>query len=412
MPESGGLPSGTVTFLFTDLEGSTRLWEEHPDAMHDALARHDELLRSAIESHHGHVVKTTGDGFHAAFSTARDAVLAAVSAQVALYGEAWSDTGPLRVRMGLHTGEARHRGGDYFGPELNRAARIMSAGHGGQVLLSHATEELVRDALADGCELVSLGEHQLRDLGRPEVLFQLTHADLQRDFGRVRSLDAYPGNLPLQVTSFVGRAGDMESVISALEEARLVTLTGVGGVGKTRLALQVAGELLPKFPDGSWLVELATAGDADALVQVVATVVGVTSHPTVSLESRVLHRLRDQHLLLVLDNCEHLLDAASRMASAILRECGAVRLLATSREPLDVDGEHVARVRSLPLPESADGSTTEDAATRCDCSWSALAARNRISRSTRRPSARSPRSAAGWTASRWRSSWPRPASCR
>ena len=253
------LPSGTVTFLFTDLEGSTRLWEEHPDAMHGALARHDELVREAIEAHGGHVVKTTGDGFHAAFATARDALDAAVAAQLALTAEPWASTGRLRARMGVHTGEAQRREGDYYGTALNRAARIMSAGHGDQIVLSRATEELVGEALPGGCALIDLGEHRLRDLGRPEALFQLAHPDLRRDFAPLRSLDAFPGNLPLQVSSFIGREEDVSRVVGALDEARIVTLTGVGGVGKTRLALQSAAEVLPQFRDGAWVAELASA---------------------------------------------------------------------------------------------------------------------------------------------------------
>ncbi len=358
------LPTGTVTFLFTDLEGSTRLWEDHPDAMHDALARHDELVREAIESHAGHVVKTTGDGFHAAFATARDALDAALAAQLALSAEQWASTGRLRARMGVHTGEAQHREGDYYGTVLNRAARIMSAGHGDQIVLSCATEELVGDALPAGCELIDLGEHRLRDLGRPEALFQLAHSDLRRDFAPLRALDAFPGNLPLQVSSFIGREEDVSRVAGALDGARIVTLTGVGGVGKTRLALQSAADVLPRFCDGAWVAELASADNPEALVQVVAAALRVSPHPTTPLDTRIRDSLRDKQLLVVLDNCEHLLDAASRLADGILRECPKVRILATSRESLDLDGERVVRVRSLPLPESsadAEGADAVDA---------------------------------------------------
>ncbi len=355
------LPSGTVTFLFTDLEGSTRLWEEHPDAMHDALARHDEIMREAIESHAGQVVKTTGDGFHAAFGTARNAVDAALAAQLALTAEQWASTGRLRSRMGVHTGEAQHRAGDYYGTALNRAARIMSAGHGDQIVLSRATEELVGDALPRGCELVDLGEHRLRDLGRAEALFQLVHPDLRRDFAPLRTLDAFPGNLPLQVSSFIGRGEDVSRVVGALDEARLVTLTGVGGVGKTRLALQSAAEVLPRFRDGVWVAELASADTPEALVQVVAAALRVSAHPMTPLDTRIRDSLRDKQLLVVLDNCEHLLDAATRLADGILRDCLNVRILATSRESLDLDGERVVRVRSLPLPDPAADVETVDA---------------------------------------------------
>ena len=355
------LPTGTVTFLFTDLEGSTRLWEDHPDSMHGALARHDEIVREAIESHSGQVVKTTGDGFHAAFATARNALDAALAAQRALTAEPWSSTGRLRARMGVHTGEAQHREGDYYGTVLNRAARIMSAGHGDQIVLSRATEELVGDALPAGCELIDLGEHRLRDLGRPEALFQLAHPDLRRDFAPLRALDAFPGNLPLQVNSFIGREDDVSRVVAALNEARIVTLTGVGGVGKTRLALQSAAEALPKFRDGAWVAELASADNHETLLQVVAAALRVSPHPTTPLDARIRDSLRDKQLLVVLDNCEHLLDAATRLADGILRECPNIRILATSRESLDLDGERVVRVRSLPLPDPAADAEGADA---------------------------------------------------
>ena len=241
------LPSGTVTFLFTDLEGSTRQWEDHPDAMHDALARHDEILREAIESHAGHVVKTTGDGFHAAFATAHDAIGAAVFGELALASEQWGEPGPLRVRMGVHTGEAQHRSGDYYGTALNRAARLMTVAHGGQVVVSGAVEELARDALPEAVTLADLGQHRLRDLGRPEHVFQVLHPDLVHDFPPLRSVESYPTNLPLQLTTFVGRDDELAEVAHAIDAVRIVTLTGVGGVGKTRLAVQTAAELLPDF---------------------------------------------------------------------------------------------------------------------------------------------------------------------
>ena len=265
------LPTGTVTFLFTDLEGSTRLWEEHPDAMQAALARHDGILRDAIAAHDGAIVKTTGDGVHAAFATAANAIDAAVDAQLALGSEEWGATGSLRVRMGIHTGAAEARDGDYYGTAVNRAARVMSVAHGGQVIVTRATNELVRDSRH---EVVDLGDHRLRDLGEPEHVFQVTHPDLARDFPRLRSVDAYPTNLPLQATSFVGRDDDIVDVAKALEDARVVTLTGVGGVGKTRLAVQTAAELLPRFRDGAWLCELGPLSDPAGLPDVLAAALG------------------------------------------------------------------------------------------------------------------------------------------
>ena len=215
MPGSGGPPSGTVTFLFTDLEGSTRLWEEHPDGMRAALARHDEILRDAVTSHGGRIVKATGDGVHAVFSAAGDAGHAAIQAQRAMSIEPWEATGQLRVRMGIHTGEVEHRDGDYYGSAVNRAARLAAAAHGGQVIASLASEELIRDSLASDVRLVDLGEHRLRDLTRLERVFELRAQEMERDFPRLRSLEVYSGNLPVQLTSFVGRDEDLASVARA-----------------------------------------------------------------------------------------------------------------------------------------------------------------------------------------------------
>ena len=352
------LPSGTVTFLFTDLEGSTRLWEEHPEAMKAALARHDGILQAAVAQHDGHVVKTTGDGLHAAFSTVHEALAAAIEAQRGLTTEEWSGVERLGVRMGLHTGEADVRDDDYYGTSVNRAARLAGVAHGGQVVVSHATEELVRDLLPAGVALMDLGEHHLRDLARPERVFQVCVPGLLVEFPPLRSLDAFPGNLPSRATSFVGREKDLGKVASALHDAPLVTLTGVGGVGKTRLALQVAAEVLPQYPDGAWLCELAAANAPDALVQMVAAGLGVPNRSGMDLAGSVVEYLRSKALLLVLDNCEHLLDAAGDLAQHIVETCPDVRPLATSREGLAVDGEQVIPLRSLGLP----GATSDAAA--------------------------------------------------
>ncbi|HXY95127.1 MAG TPA: adenylate/guanylate cyclase domain-containing protein, partial [Acidimicrobiia bacterium] len=343
--------SETVTFLFTDLEGSTRLWEEHPGAMRDALARHDEILREAITSHGGHVVKTTGDGAHAAFTSAGDAVGAAVAAQLALGAEDWSAVDGLRVRMGVHTGPAEARDGDYYGTAVNRAARLMSAAHGGQVLVSLATEEHLRDSGSDAVELVELGEVRLRDLSRPERVYQVTVPGLEAEFPPLRSLDAFPSNLPVQTSSFVGRDDEVRAVAEALEGSRMVTLTGVGGVGKTRLGVQVAAEVLPAFPDGAWLCELAAASDDEAMAQVVAAALGALAGADADINERIVEYLRNKQALVVLDNCEHLLGAVARLADAILRRCPGVSLVATSREGLGVEGERVWPLRSLALPD-------------------------------------------------------------
>jgi predicted ATPase/class 3 adenylate cyclase len=344
------LPSGTVTFLFTDLEGSTRLWEEEPAAMRHALERHDSILREEIDSRRGHIVKTTGDGVHAAFETAADAVAAAVAMQLALGRESWPVTGPLMVRMGIHTGEADLRDGDYYGTALNRAARLMSIAHGGQIVVSLATSELVRDT---GVQLIDLGDHRLRDLGHPEHVYQVSHPELPPSFPALQSIGNLPSNLPLQTTSFVGREDDMAQVSEALLNTRLVTLTGVGGVGKTRLAVQVAAEVLPRYRDGAWLCELGPLRDEEGLADLVAGALAIGPRPGLSTMDTIVERLRTKQLLLVLDNCEHLISAASTFTDALLGACPDIRVLATSREGLGVRGEHQITVRSLdPVVES------------------------------------------------------------
>jgi predicted ATPase/class 3 adenylate cyclase len=337
--------------LFTDLEGSTRLWEEQPDAMRVGLARHDELLREVIEARRGHVVKTTGDGVYAVFGTASDAIDAALAAQLALRDEAWGPTGPLRVRMGLHTGAAEIRGDDYHGTAVNKAARVMDVANGGQVLVSAATAELVRDGLGEGVGLVDLGEHRLRDLSRAERLFQLVHPGLPREFGRLRTVDAYPGNLPSQPSSLIGREDELERVGDALARSAVVTLTGVGGVGKTRLALQVAAELVPRFRDGAWLCELQMVRDPAAVADAVAAVFRVSARAGATLEESLIAYLRDQQLLIVLDNCEHLLRPVASLVAGIVAACSGVRVLATSREGLNLRSEQILVVPSLSVPE-------------------------------------------------------------
>ena len=269
------LPLGTVTFLFTDLEGSTRLWEERPEAMRDAVASHDAIVRDAIESHRGVVLSTMGDGMAAAFASAGDAVGAALEAQLRMGAWEWGEAGPLRARMGLHAGEAELRpDGQYVNQPLNRCARLMGIAHGGQVVVSETVESLVVGTLPAEVDLVALGEHRLRDLTRAFEVFQVIHPALAREFPPLRSLNVLPGNLPVQLTSFIGRQDEVAAIATALESARLVTLTGVGGVGKTRLASQVAAELLPGYPDGAWLCELAAASDAEGMAQVVAATLG------------------------------------------------------------------------------------------------------------------------------------------
>jgi predicted ATPase/class 3 adenylate cyclase len=337
-----------LVFLFTDVEGSSQLWEKHASGMEIALAEHDAILRKAIAAG-GNVFATMGDGMAAAFSSAEEAVKAAVAAQRAFRAHDWGPTGPIRVRMGIHAGPAQHREGDYFGRTLNRCARLMAIGHGGQILVSSAA----RAELPAGLALVDLGVHRLRDLGDPEQVFQVVADGLEDRFPPLQSLDARPGNLPLQPTSFVGRDGDVDAVIEALTTHRVATLAGVGGVGKTRLAVQVAAEMSQRFADGTWLCELAPISDPDSVPHVLAGVLGVQPEAGASMTEAVLNRLVYAEMLIVFDNCEHLLDAAGLLIEAIVHRCPRVVVLSTSREPLGVDGEKIIPVKSLPLDASA-----------------------------------------------------------
>ena len=354
-------PTGTVTFLFTDIEGSTKLWEQHPDAMRPALARHDDLLRRSIEASGGYVFRTVGDAFCAAFPTASQALAASLFAQLALAAEPWETETPLSVRMALHTGAAEERGGDYFGQPLNRVARLMAAGHGGQVLLSEVTHGLVRDALPPNVSLSDLGRHRLKDLGRPEQVFHLRHPSLPAEFAPLRSLDnpALPNNLPQQTTSFIGRERQVAEVEALLGKTRLLTLTGAGGSGKTRLSLQVAADLLDGEGDGVWLVELAALSDPALVPQAVADVLRVKEQAGQPIRRTLVEALKPKRLLLLLDNCEHLISACASLAADLLRACPGVHLLASSREPLNVAGEQTYRVPSLSMPDPKQAQTAE-----------------------------------------------------
>ena len=345
------LPTGTITFLFSDIEGSTRKWERHPDAMRRALAQHDRLLRAAFESCGGYVFKTIGDAFCVAFDTAQNGLTGALEAQRALHAAVWEEIGEMKVRMALHTGAAEHRDDDYFGQSLNRVARILSAAHGGQVLLSLATQELVRDLLPHGVQLRHLGEHRLRDLARPEHLYQLLAADLPAEFPALRSLESIPNNLPVQLTSFIGREREMAEVKRLLASTRLLTLSGTGGTGKTRLSLQVAAELLDTFPDGVWFVEFATIDDPTLVVETVAAALDLRQEADRPLVSTLTAFLRSRHLLLILDNCEHVVAACARLAEALLRAAPHLRILASSREPLGIAGETAWPLPPLSLPD-------------------------------------------------------------
>ncbi len=346
-------PTGTVTFLFTDIEGSIRLWEQHPDAMRPALARHDDLLRQSIEDNGGFVFKTVGDAFCAAFATAPEALAGGLTAHLALTAEPWETEVPLRIRMALHTGSTEERDGDYFGQTLNRAARLLAAAHGGQVLISAATQELGRDQSPPNAVLWDLGEASLKDLARPERVFQLLHPALAADFPPLRSLDnpALPNNLPQQLTSFIGREKELTEIRALLVRTRLLTLTGAGGSGKSRLSLQAAADVLDQYEGGVWLVKFASLTDPALVPQTVANALGVREEAGKPSVKTLVDWLRPKRLLLVLDNCEHLVVACAALAADLLKDCPQVHLLASSRESLGVAGEQTYRVPSLSLPD-------------------------------------------------------------
>jgi predicted ATPase/class 3 adenylate cyclase len=352
------LPTGTIIFLFTDIEGSTQLYEADPQRMAGILARHHAILTRAIQSQDGHVFQIVGDAFCAAFHTAQDGLCAALAAQRELLAEPWPEGQAVRVRMGLHAGQAdldneNLTAGQYSGyGTLARAQRIMAAGHGGQILLSAAVSELLRDRLPDGVSLRNLGYHQLKGLAQPENIFQANGAGQSATFPPLTTTGRIPTNLPARLTSFIGREKEIAEVKDWLETARLVTLTGSGGVGKTRLAIQVAGELLESYPDGVWLCELALVNDPGQVLQAAARAIGLHTGNEKQVQGSLTEYLRQKTSLLVLDNCEHLIDACAHLAEALLQAAPKIRILTSSREALGVFGERAYQVRSLSLPEA------------------------------------------------------------
>ena len=346
----GELPTGTVTLLLADVEGSTRLWETQPDAMKAAVARLDRTLADAVAAHRGvrPVEQGEGDSFVIAFARAADAVACALTLQQA-------PLAPIKLRIGLHTGDIQLRDeGNYIGPTINRTSRLRDLAHGGQTVLSGATEPLVVDQLPPDVSLTDLGTHALRDLPRPERVVQLCHPDLHNDFPPLRTANAVAAErLPVQLTSFVGRQAEMKGIREALADNRLVTLTGAGGAGKTRLAVQVAAELATDFADGVWYVDLAPITDPEVVPVTVARALGLLDQPGEPTIDLLRRSIRDRRMLMLLDNCEHLLDASADLITGLLSGCPALTLLTTSREPIGVAGEVSWRVPSLSLTDEA-----------------------------------------------------------
>jgi predicted ATPase len=350
-------PTGTVTFAFTDIEGSTMRWDRDRSAMEDAVRRHDAVMRAAIARHGGHVFKTLGDAFCVSFARPEAAVAAMLDAQRELAAQDFSAVDGLRVRAALHTGTADERDDDYFGPAVNRVARLLAIAHGGQLILSGATESLLQGVLPPDVALRDLGEHRLKDLARPERVYQVLAPGLVADFPALRSLDARPNNLPAVLTSFVGRESEVAEIAGLLTEHRLVTLVGSGGIGKTRTSLAVAANLLESMADGVWFVELAPLASGDYIPTTVAQALGLTLASEGDALANLGRALKDKRALLVFDNCEHLVDDAARVISLVVRGCPSVKVLASSRQALSIDGECVFRMQSLGVPTEAQSAT-------------------------------------------------------
>jgi predicted ATPase/class 3 adenylate cyclase len=354
--------TSTLTYLFTDIEGSTRLWEDHPEPMRLAHARHGEIIAGCVGRRGGTLVRSRGEGdsTFSVFADAAAAVCAACDIQRALHHETWPQETPVRVRAALHTGPSDRLWGDYNSADVNRCARLRALANGGQVLVSQRTMELASGGLEEGMDFRALGTHRLKDLHRPEHVHQLLHRDLSADFPPLRSLDTLPTNLPEQLTSFIGREQELKQAGQLLGETRLLTLTGSGGAGKTRLALQLAADVLDNFRDGVYLVELAPLTDPERLSQTVCAALGVRDEPGTALETLLGDYLRTRQILLLLDNCEHLIDAAARFAESALRTAPRLQILATSREPLGILGETALRVPSLRVPDLPETPRVEE----------------------------------------------------
>jgi predicted ATPase/class 3 adenylate cyclase len=347
--------STILTFLFTDIEGSTSKWEEQPELMAQAVACHDALLRDAIGAHRGTIVKTTGDGIYAAFASPQDCLAAVIDVQLALLDPAATAGMALAIRCGMHTGAVQARDNDYFGSTINRTARIMGAAHGGQVLVSSAVADLLRDCLPVGVSLKDLGHVHLKGLATPEAVYQIVHPQLYQNFPPLRELEATPNNLPQQLTTFIGRERERQEIEGYLATTRLLTLLGMGGLGKTRLALQIGAGVMDAYPDGVWFVDLQTIRDSALVAGETARVLGVREEAGRPLLQTLCAHLKSRKLLLILDNCEQIVDASAELAGAILRAAPDVRILTTSRAALRVPGEQTYLVQPLPLPAKSGG---------------------------------------------------------
>jgi predicted ATPase/class 3 adenylate cyclase len=352
------LPVGTVTFAFTDIEGSTIRWERDRAAMQEALRRHDDIVRSSVGANGGHVFKTIGDAFCSVFPRAETAVAAMLAVQREIAGQDFAAVGGLQVRAALHTGTADERDGDYFGPAVNRVARLLAIAHGGQVLVSGITGDLLEGLLTEETALYDLGRHRLKDLTQPERIYQLTAPGLARQFPALRSLDATPNNLPLQLTSFVGREAEVAEISALIARHRLVTIVGSGGVGKTRTAVQIGAHLLDGSGDGVWFIELAPLATGEYLPFTVAQAMGIVLPGDGRPLDLLVAALRPKRALLIFDNCEHIVDAAAAAIAAILRACPRIGIVATSRQALGIAGESAYRMPSLAVPLARAGAAS------------------------------------------------------
>jgi len=347
-----GHPEGTLTFLLTDLVASTRAWEASPAGMREAMTRHDRIVSRCLKRHHGEDGGRAGDSVLAIFHRAGDGASCALALQREFAAEPWPQGTRLRTRIALHTGEVQHREGRYYGQALNRCARLLATCHGGQVLISQATEQLLLDELPAGATLWDLGLHRLKDLTRPEHVFQLVDLDAPTEFPPILSLPRQVTNLPTQLTAFIGREDELKQLQEMHRQSRLLTLTGPGGAGKTRLALELASQLVGEAADGVWLVELDPLSDPLLVPQAVASGLGLAEQPGRRMADTLVDHARQRHLVLVLDNCEHLVEPTAKLAAELLKGCEGVSVLATSREPLKVPGELTWRVPPLTRDEA------------------------------------------------------------